>query len=66
MKDIEIITQHLNKIAKLAVDTFHGDDREGWNRHFWMLREACDLANELGYTTNYNPLTNTFTVSKED
>jgi len=67
MKDIEtIIKAHLNDLAKAMEQKALDADSERWHKLFEQLNGACDLAKILGYTTNYDPLTNTFTVSKED
>ena len=65
MKDIEtIIKAHLDSICKVIDKAY----KSGLPTSTWRLYldGACDLAKALGYTTNFDPLTNTFTVSKED
>lgn len=64
MKDIETIKAHLDSICR-TIDKFHKEGLPTSTGRAY-LDGACDLAKALGYTTDYNPLTNTFTVSKED
>lgn len=67
MKDIEtIITAHLNSICEM-IDKAHKSGLPTSTGRVY-LDGACDLANVLGFTTDYNPIDNTFTVTvvKED
>lgn len=64
MKDTETIKAHLDSICRM-IDEFHKKGLPTSTGRVY-LDGACDLAKALGYTTNYDPLTNTFTVSKEN
>lgn len=73
MNKIKTIEAHLNDLAKRADEAYHkavAEDSPLMHHKSMRLRYeidgACNLAKILGYTTNYDPLTNTFTVSKED
>ena len=65
MKDIEAIKAHLDSICEVIDKAY----KSGLPTSTWRLYldGACDLAKALGYTTDYNPIDNTFTVTvKED
>lgn len=64
MKDTETIEAHLDSICEM-IDKAHKSGLPTSTGRVY-LDGACDLVKALGYTTNYDPLTNTFTVSKED
>ena len=67
------IEKHLNDLAKRADEAYHkavAEDSPLMHHKSMRLRYeidgACNLAKILGFTADYNPIDNTFTVTVKE